>query len=200
MSYDKYPYELEPLPYAYDALEPYISAEIMHYHHDKHLGAYVNNLNKALEPYPKLQEMPLAALLAKPYAIPKTARNAVLRNGGGVFNHAMFFSQLRPPRDLETAENNNKVYSFFGSAAALKKAISDAALSVFGSGYAWLVRTPRSELAIIETANQETPLSLGYEPLLLIDVWEHAYYLQYKNLRADYVNNIWNVMDLPTNI
>lgn len=196
MSYDKYPYELEPLPYAYDAFEPYISAETMHYHHDAHLKTYIDNLNKALEPYPRLREMPLVDILSKPYAIPKAARNDVIRNGGGVFNHAMFFSQLRPPREIPE-EDDGRIYSYYGSAAALKKAIGDAAMSVFGSGYAWLVKTQRGELAIIETANQDTPLPLGYQPLLLIDVWEHAYYLQYKNLRADYVKNIWNVMDLP---
>ena len=195
MSYDKYPYELEPLPYAYDALEPYISAETMRYHHDKHLKTYIDNLNKAMEPYPRLREMNLTDILSKPYTVPKAARTDVLRNGGGVFNHAMFFSLLRPPR--EAAGDDDKIYSYYGSAAALKKAIGDSAASVFGSGYAWLVKTQKGDLAIIETANQETPLPLGYQPLLLIDVWEHAYYLQYKNLRADYLNNIWNVMDLP---
>lgn len=200
MPYHTYPYELPPLPYAYDALEPYIDAETMHYHHDKHFATYIANLNKALAPYPQLQKLTLEQLLATPMRLPAAARTAILHNGGGVYNHALFFQGMAPPSSpghepqgavLEVLRRT------FGSFEDFKKVFNEAALKVFGSGWTVLVLTPQGGLQIVNLKNQETLLSTPAIPLLYVDVWEHAYYLKYKNARGDYLQNIWNVLTLP---
>ena len=195
MSLLSYPYELPPLPYAYDALEPYVDAETMHYHHDKHFASYINNLNAALKPYPALQSMPLDALLTRP--LPQAARTDILRNAGGVYNHKFFFEHLSPPDGngpdpmLEA-----RIEARWGSFQAFRDEFTKAALSVFGSGWACLAQRG-GHLSIVTLANQETVLSpdlFRAAPIMLMDVWEHAYYLKYKNARADYIKALWNVV------
>ena len=200
MPYHTYPYELPPLPYAYDALEPFIDAETMHYHHDKHFKAYVDNLNKALEPYPQLQGMTLEQLLSVPMRLPAAARTAILNNGGGVYNHALFFQGMAPPQTpghIPQGAALDLIQRAFGSFDDFKKVFTDAALKVFGSGWTVLALTPYRTLQIVNLKNQETMLSTPSVPLLYVDVWEHAYYLKYKNARAEYLENIWNVLMFP---
>ncbi|GHU96866.1 superoxide dismutase [Clostridia bacterium] len=191
-----YPYKLPPLPYPYDALEPYIDEETMHYHHDKHFQTYIDNLNAALAPYPALQALPLEELLAYPN-LPDKARDAILNNGGGVYNHDAFFKGLSPAganNHQPAGELAKIIDSAFGSFDSFKKTFNETALSVFGSGWAMLGLTPGGAPAIIKLANQSTASVLHMKPVVLADVWEHAYYLKYKNLRADYLNAFWNVV------
>lgn len=186
-----------PLPYDYDAMEPFIDAKTMQIHHDRHLQGYVNNLNKALNSYPELQRLPLEALVDPPETLPPANRTAIKNNAGGVYNHRFYFSGLTPA-DIAKGpygmllEDINKIY---GSLDAFKAAFKAAAMSVFGSGYAWLVVDDRGDLRIITTANQDTPLSWGLCPILAVDVWEHAYYLKHYNLRANYIDDWFNVVD-----
>jgi len=197
MPYTNFPYQVQQLPYDYDALEPAIDAETMHYHHDKHYQTYVDKLNTALEPYPALQAVSLDKLLSNPHTLPAETRTAILRNGGGVMNHYLFFNMLAPYREGNhpgpTLER--KLTNAFGSFEAFVEQFTQAAAGVFGSGYAVLTQSPKGILSITATANQDTVYPLGLQPILLIDVWEHAYYLKYKNARADYLQNIWNVIN-----
>lgn len=206
-----YPFSLLPLPYSYDSLEPYIDKETMYYHHDKHLKTYVDNLNKALENNPKLQNLTLEQLLTSLDNIPEPLRTTIRNNAGGVYNHNLYFYSLKPEtKDYRNEKNNPFVVAYPGRAMTLpvlsaivdgygsfyhfKDLLKDAALQQFGSGYAWLVLTPALELAIIKTNNQDTPLTLGLIPLLPIDVWEHAYYLLHRNDRAAYLENLFHVI------
>ena len=192
-----YPFELPPLPYAYDALEPYIDKETLHYHHDKHFQNYINELNKALQPYPALQDLTLEQILADPASLPRDAYTDIMHNGGGTYNHYIYFEGLAPASqgthiphgELLTSINND--YSSFEN---FKKVFSKEAIEVFGSGWTCLALTPQKLLTIINLKNQDTALPYKYKPLILVDVWEHAYYLKYKNLRAEYVNNVWNLL------
>ena len=191
MKYDKI-----PLPYSYDALEPYIDAQTVEIHYTKHLQTYVNNLNKLLEGYDKFtDDKTLDEILSNVHKIPKKIRQGVINHGGGVANHNLYFWILSPTPNLcpkgKLLEEINKT---FGDLETLKNKVSEAAISQFGSGYGWLVKDKHGKLKIINTLNQNSPLSIGYTPLLTIDVWEHAYYLKYKNLRPDYVKNIWNII------
>ncbi|HVT91522.1 MAG TPA: superoxide dismutase [Bryobacteraceae bacterium] len=190
------PFTLPPLPYASDALEPFIDKTTMEIHHDKHHGAYVNNLNKALESAPELQSKTVEELLANNYAIvPEAIRTAVRNNGGGHANHSLFWQLLKvnggakPSGDLGAAIN-----SAFGSFDGFKEKFAAAAAGRFGSGWAWLVKSG-SQLEILSTANQDSPLADGKFPVLGLDVWEHAYYLKYQNRRPDYVAAFWNVVN-----
>lgn len=195
---EHYPFTNPPLPYAYDALEPYIDAKTMELHHDKHLQAYVDNLNNALKNYPDYQLLSLEQLLLYIFRLPADIRIPVWNNAGGVFNHIFYFSQLAPPETIPTVIPQPLLSALnhsFGSMDGFKKALSDAALSVFGSGYAWLVLTPVGKLEIITTANQDTPLPLGLCPVLNLDVWEHAYYLKHFNVRADYIKDWFSVIN-----
>lgn len=200
MPFNTYPYELPPLPYAYDALEPYIDEETMHYHHDKHFQTYIDGLNKALAPYPRLQKCRLEELLAAPAELPEKARCAILRNGGGVYNHGRFFRGMAPVGEgchMPEGSLARLIDRTFTSFDNFKEILSQQALDVFGSGWAVLTLTPCGRLKILGLRNQETPLPSGELPLVYIDVWEHAYYLKYKNQRAEYVKNIWNVLVFP---
>ena len=194
----RYPYELPPLPYAYDALEPFIDKETMRYHHDKHFAAYIENLNKALGPYPALQALTLEELLRKsPSSLPPPAREAILNNGGGVYNHNFFFNQfipLEPGEDKLSAGLMEPVCKTFGSLSMFRDAFTKAAMSVFGSGWACLAQMRGRELKIVTLANQETVAPKNARMLLMFDVWEHAYYLKYKNARADYVEALWSLL------
>lgn len=186
-----YPFTLPELPYAYDALEPYIDEETMHYHHDKHFKTYVDNLNKALEPYPEYHSWTLEELLLRLAELPKELKDAVRDNGGGVYNHDMYFDIMAPAgQSVSTA-----VAEAFGGVENFKKTMKEAALSRFGSGFAWLAKDADGCLQIIALANQDNPLSQGLTPVMLLDVWEHAYYLKYKNLRADYIDQWFHVVN-----
>jgi len=189
-------HELVKLPYAYDALEPHIDARTMEIHHSKHHATYVTNLNNALQPHADLQAKSLEALLKDLNAIPEAIRTAVRNNGGGVFNHNLFWSMMAPkaggaPKGAVAAE----IDSAFGSFAAFQEQFAKAGLTRFGSGWAWLVVDKSGKLAITSTANQDTPISEGQKPILTVDVWEHAYYLKYQNRRADYISAWWNVVN-----
>ena len=189
------PYTLPPLPYAYDALEPYIDTRTMQIHHDKHHAAYVSNLNKAVRDYPEVGAKPVEELLKDLSAVPDKIRTAVRNQGGGHYNHSLFWEMLKkdggePGGDLAKAMN-----STFGSFKAFKEEFSKVAIAQFGSGWAWLVVGPDKQLSIEATANQDSPISMGKQPLLGIDVWEHAYYLKHQNRRPEYVTAFFNVIN-----
>jgi superoxide dismutase, Fe-Mn family len=188
-------FTVPPLPYPFDALEPHIDAKTMEIHHDKHHGAYVTNLNKALEGHADLQSKSLEELLGNLDAIPENIRNAVRNNAGGHWNHTLFWTQLKkggggePKGDLAEA-----IKSAFGSFAEFQTKFAAAGVGRFGSGWAWLV-VKDGKLAIDSTANQDTPISLKAKAVLGLDVWEHAYYLKYQNRRPDYIAAWWNVVN-----
>lgn len=197
MSENYYEFSLNPLPYDYSALEPYVNTQTMQIHHDRLLRAYVEKLNTALAPYPSLQKLSLEQLLGNTCAIPACVRTSVINFGGGVYNHNFFFNSLRPgTRENEPVDYLSKAIDrHFGSFEEFKKVFKEKALSVFGSGWMWLVKDRNGGLLLEQTANQNAPISLGHRPLIVIDVWEHAYYLQYLNLRADYIDNWFCVID-----
>ena len=191
------PFQLPPLPYQSDALEPFIDKMTMEIHHGKHHGAYVTNLNKALEQAPELQNKPVHELLKNNLQIvPEAIKTAVRNNGGGHHNHSMFWLLLDPkkPNGKPSGNAAKAIDSTFGSFDKFKEQFSAAAMGRFGSGWAWLVKSgPRIE--IISAANQDSPLMEGKYPVLGLDVWEHAYYLKYQNRRADYVAAWWNLVN-----
>ena len=188
-------YTLPDLPYAYDALEPYIDEETMHLHHDKHHNTYVTNLNAAIEKHPELGEKSVEELLADFDSVPEDIKTAVRNNGGGHANHSFFWEILAPNAGGEpTGAIKEAIEETFGSFADFKEEFKTAATGRFGSGWAWLV-IKDGKLAITSTANQDSPLMDGQTPVLGLDVWEHAYYLKYKNVRPDYINAIWSVVN-----
>lgn len=182
------PFENTPLPYAFDALEPYIDARTMEIHHDRHLQAYIDGLNRAIAPFPALQNCTAARLAVLNAPALRCIRPALCRNAGGVFNHRFYFAGMTPDgsRRLPCGALQAAVLQTFGTQAAFEDAFTKAALGVFGSGYVWLVRDVAGRPRIITTANQDTPMARGLRPLLCCDVWEHAYYLKHQNRRADY--------------
>lgn len=189
-------FKLMPLPYSYDALEPYIDKETMIIHHTKHHQTYVDNLNKLIVKNPELSSKSLEELLTNLDTLPKSDKQGIINNAGGVYNHNFFWTIMAPNQDgkpvgeLATAIDNT-----FGSFDNFKAKFKESATSRFGSGWAWLVSDKDGKLSIISTANQDAPISLGLTPIIGIDVWEHAYYLKYKNKRADYIDNWWNVVN-----
>ena len=188
-------YTLPDLPYAYDALEPYIDEETMHLHHDKHHNTYVTNLNAAIEKYPELGEKTIEELLSDMDAIPTDIKTAVRNNGGGHANHSFFWEIMAPKAGGEpTGEIKEAINEAFGDFSSFKEEFKKAAVGRFGSGWAWLVME-NGKLAITSTANQDSPLMEGKTPILGLDVWEHAYYLKYKNVRPDYIAAFWNVIN-----
>ncbi len=188
------PFTLPALPYAPDALEPHIDKMTMEIHHGKHHGAYVTNLNKALESAPGLQNKSIEELLANHCAIvPENIRTAVRNNGGGHINHSMFWQIMTPGGGGAPVGNlAAAINSTFGSFEAFKEKMNNAGATRFGSGWAWLVKSA-SGLEVISTANQDSPVMEGKYPVMGIDVWEHAYYLKYQNRRPDYLAAWWNV-------
>lgn len=189
---------LPPLPYAYDALEPYIDAETMRVHHNRHHQTYVNNLNNAIARYPELYAYTLGQLLTYSDRLPSDVQSAILNNGGGHYNHSFFWNLLSPEANMmPTGTIGSAINREFGSYSNFKRAFTAAALSVFGSGYAWLTLTPGGRLEIITTRNQDTPLPLNLVPLLALDVWEHAYYLNHQSNRDRYIENWFNVINWP---
>ncbi len=192
-------FELPPLPYAEDALEPYIDARTMNIHHDKHHAAYTNNLNAALEGHAKLAGKSIEKLLGDLDALPESIRTAVRNNGGGFANHCLFWEVMAPNKGGEpTGELAAAIDKKFGGFAAFKEQFAKAAATRFGSGWAWLYVDQDGELAVGSTPNQDTPLMEGNTPILGLDVWEHAYYLHYQNRRPDYVSAWWNVVNWDT--
>jgi Fe-Mn family superoxide dismutase len=188
-------FQLNPLPYAYDALEPFIDTLTMQIHHDKHHAAYVTNLNAAVDKHPELAGKSLEALLKDLNAIPEDIRMAVRNHGGGTWNHDLFWQVMAPKAGGEPKGDLAKsIDSTFGSFANFKAEFEKAAVGRFGSGWAWLVKKGAG-LVVVSTANQDNPLSDAMMPLLGLDVWEHAYYLKYQNRRAEYAGNWWNVVN-----
>jgi superoxide dismutase, Fe-Mn family len=187
-------FELPNLPYAEDALEPYIDAQTMNLHRTKHHQTYITNLNAAIEKHPELAGKSLEELLSDLNAIPEDIRMAVRNHGGGTYNHNLFWEIMAPKTGATPPESLIRVLeASFGSFDAFKDEFTKAATTRFGSGWAWLV-TKGEGLAIVSTANQDTPLSEGMTPILGLDVWEHAYYLKYQNRRPEYISNWWNVV------
>ena len=188
-------FSVPPLPYPNDALEPYIDARTMEIHHDKHHGAYVTNLNKALEGHPDLQAKSIDDILKNLDSVPENIRGAVRNNGGGHWNHSLFWQLMKkggggePKGDLAAGINAS-----FGSFAGFKEKFKAAGLGRFGSGWAWLL-VKDGKLAIDSTANQDTQYIAGGKAVIGIDVWEHAYYLKYQNVRGDYIDAWWNVVN-----
>jgi Fe-Mn family superoxide dismutase len=188
-------YTLPDLPYAYDALEPYIDEETMHLHHDKHHNTYVTNLNAAIEKHPELAEKSVEELLTDFDSVPEDIKTAVRNNGGGHANHSFFWEILAPNAGGEpTGAIKEAIETTFGSFDKFKDEFKTAATGRFGSGWAWLV-VKDGKLAVTSTANQDSPLMEGQTPVLGLDVWEHAYYLKYKNVRPDYINAFWSVVN-----
>jgi Fe-Mn family superoxide dismutase len=182
------PFTLPPLPYPFDALEPHLDALTMQTHHDKHHATYVANLNKAIAGFPELGKKPIEDLLKDLNAIPETIRTAVRNQGGGHYNHALYWQMMKKNGGGEPSGALLKaVEQRFGSFAAFKDEFTKAAVGQFGSGWAWLILDSNKQLAIESTSNQDSPISQGKRPLLTVDVWEHAYYLKYQNRRPDYV-------------
>ncbi|GCE51055.1 Fe-Mn family superoxide dismutase [Thermosporothrix hazakensis] len=189
-------YELPPLPYAYDALEPYIDAQTMQLHHDKHHATYVTNLNAAVKDLPELASLPVEKLIQRLSDVPENVRTAVRNNGGGHANHTMFWNIMKPGgSNAPTGELASAINETFGSFDAFKQAFNDAGAKRFGSGWAWLALDRSGKLSVISTPNQDSPLMDGLYPVLGNDVWEHAYYLKYQNRRPEYLNAWWNVVN-----
>lgn len=191
-------YTLPKLNYELDSLEPYLDKETMSLHYGKHHQTYCDKLNGALEKYPELAEKAAEELLKDLNSLPEEIRKPVQNFGGGFVNHNFFWSILSPNKgeeNIPTGELVQKIDEQFGSFEEFKKQLSDKALSVFGSGWAWLVVNKEGDLEIISTSNQDSPLTVGQVPLLTIDVWEHAYYLKYQNRRAEFITAIWQVFD-----
>ncbi|WP_062198632.1 superoxide dismutase [Massilibacterium senegalense] len=188
-------HELPKLPYAYDALEPHIDARTMEIHHTKHHNTYVTKLNEAIAGNSELEAKSLEELLTNLDAVPEAARTAVRNNGGGHFNHTLFWEIMAPNAGgAPTGELAEAITKAFGSFDAFKEQFSAAAAGRFGSGWAWLV-VNNGALEVTSTPNQDTPISEGKTPILGLDVWEHAYYLKFQNKRPDYIAAFWNVVN-----
>jgi Fe-Mn family superoxide dismutase len=189
-------FELPPLPYAEDALEPNIDARTMSIHHDKHHAAYTNNLNAALEGHPELQKKSIEELLGDLNAVPESIRTAVRNNGGGYANHNLFWTVMSPNGGGEPGGAlGEAIAAAFGSFDSFKEAFAKAGATRFGSGWAWLYVDQSGKLVVGSTPNQDTPLMEGNTPILGLDVWEHAYYLHYQNRRPDYISAWWNTVN-----
>lgn len=187
---------LPALPYAYDALEPHIDAKTMEIHHSRHHQTYINNLNAALADLPELAALPLEALLARIDSLPAQVQGAVRNHGGGHANHSLFWQVMSPHGGGEPdGELAAAIERDLGGLESFRQAFTQAALSRFGSGWAWLVVDGRGKLQVVSSANQDSPLMEGLTPILGLDVWEHAYYLKYQNKRPDYIAAFYNVID-----
>jgi Fe-Mn family superoxide dismutase len=185
---------LPALPYKYEALEPYFDAETMHLHHDKHHQAYVTNLNKAVGDHPELAGKTIEELLTGLDAMPEALRTTIRNQGGGHYNHSFWWPRLGTGSPAPIGELAKAISAKFGTHSAFEEQLTKAAMGVFGSGWAWLVKGKDGALAITTTANQDSPISAGLKPILAVDVWEHAYYLKYHNVRADYVKAFFSVV------
>ena len=196
MKEETYPFVVRPLPYEYDALTPVLDEETLRFHHDKHYKTYVDNLNAALSDYPELQKMGLSDLLRQINHLPPAVQTAVRNNGGGVYNHELYFDAMKSPIGQEPSGLLlEAIVRDFGAFNQWKEQMKQAAVSKFGSGWAWLVTDRDGNLSIVQTSNQDVPDLDKYVPIFLIDVWEHAYYLQYQNRRADYVEGWFRLIN-----
>ena len=189
------PFEVKPLNYSYDSLEPYIDKETMMIHHDKHYKNYVDKLNAAIKKYPNLYSSSLTDLLTNLDSLPEEVSQTIKNNGGGVYNHEFFFDLMTSKKTIPCGELEKSINRDFGSLDKFKEEFKKAALDVFGSGWAWLVSDNNGNLSIVKTSNQDTPISQNLTPIIGIDVWEHAYYLRYQNNRANYIDNWFNVVN-----
>lgn len=189
------PRELKPLPYSYDALEPYIDKETMILHHDKHYKAYLDKFNAAIKDYPDLYSSSLYDLLTCLDCLPSEISKTIRNNGGGVYNHEFFFDIMTPNQTKISGDLEKAITRDFGSFNNFKDAFKKASLSVFGSGWAWLVSDESGVLSIITTPNQDSPITINLKPVIGLDVWEHAYYLAYKNDRSAYVDKWFNIIN-----
>jgi Fe-Mn family superoxide dismutase len=190
------PFQLPPLPYDYDALEPYIDAETMTFHHDKHHAAYTKKLNEAVNQYPDLISKNAEDLLQDINSLPRDIKQTVRNNGGGYVNHKMFWEIMSPDGGGEpTGAIAEAIIAAFGSFDAFKEQFNDAGAKQFGSGWAWLVLDNNQQLKVMSTPNQDSPLMKGMYPIMGNDVWEHAYYLKYRNKRDEYLTQWWNVVN-----
>ena len=187
-------FKLPSLPYAYGELEPYIDKETMVIHHDKHHGGYVNNLNDAIKGFSDLENMQIDKLLSNLDKVPENIRVKVKNNGGGHYNHSLFWHFMKPGGSDPDKKLLEAINSSFGSLDTFKEKFSTLSTSHFGSGWGWLV-LDKGKLEIIDTANQDSPISSGKIPILGVDVWEHAYYLKYQNRRAEYINAWWSIVN-----
>jgi Fe-Mn family superoxide dismutase len=188
-------FELPPLPYSFDALEPHIDAQTMQIHHDRHHGTYVTNLNNALQGHP-FADLPVEEVLRRINEVPENVRTAVRNNGGGHANHSMFWRIMKPNGGGQPGGDLARaIEQTFGSFDNFKAQFNDAGVKRFGSGWVWLVLDKEGKLQIISTANQDSPFMDGLYPVMGNDVWEHAYYLKYQNRRPDYLNAWWNVVN-----
>jgi len=189
-------FELSPLPYNYDALEPYIDAQTMQLHHDMHHQTYVNNLNAAVGKYPDLQSKSPEELIKDLNNLPQDILSAVRNNGGGDVNHTMFWQIMAPNAGAEpTGPIADAIRENFGDFESFKQRFNDAGTKQFGSGWVWLVRTSDGKIEITSTPNQDSPMTSGHFSIMGNDVWEHAYYLKYQNKRAEYLKQWWNVVN-----
>jgi len=188
---------LPQLAFAYDALEPFIDAQTMEIHYSKHHQKYLDNFNAVLEKYPNLQEVQPEELLKQiaTLQIDEKDKTALKNNGGGYVNHSFFWSILGPQKELSQTLID-EIIAEFGSVEEFKKIFTQAAVGHFGSGWAWLVKDENGKLKVYSLPNQDSPLSLGHTPLIVIDLWEHAYYLKYQNRRPEYIDNFWNILKL----
>lgn len=189
-------HELPNLEYDYNALEPYIDEETMKIHHDKHHQAYLDKFLAAIEKIPGLKEKPIEEILKNLNSLPAKSRDTIINTGGGYFHHSFFWKILKKDISFnKDSEIGKEIIKVFGSFEKFQEYFETAQTTLFGSGWAWLVVNEKGELEIIQTQNQNSPLSLGKTPILGNDVWEHAYYLKYKNKRPDYVKAFWNVIN-----
>lgn len=196
MQAETYPFVVKPLPYEYDALVPVLDGETLTFHHDKHYKTYVDNLNNVLADYPELQQKSLKELLSDIEALPAAVQTPVRNNGGGVYNHELYFDAMKSPVGQEpSGALAEAIERDFGSYKQWKDQTKQAAVSKFGSGWAWLVADKNGRLSVVQTSNQDVPDLKEYTPIFLVDVWEHAYYLQYQNRRADYVEGWFSLIN-----
>lgn len=193
---EHYPFILKELPYNYDALEPYIDEETVRIHYNKHLKTYVDKLNETLETYTMYHNFSLETLLCNLDKLPRKIRESVRNNGGGVFNHNIYFSILERKGSKKPIGNIEKaIQKEFNTYEQLVEKLRNEANNLFGSGYAWLAMDNNKRLKVVTTRNQDTVLAINLYPILLIDVWEHAYYLKYQNRRARYTDNFFNIIN-----
>lgn len=190
-------HQLPALPYEFNALEPYIDEQTMRIHHGKHHQTYVDKLNAVLERHPNLQEKDLIDIMREldSLSIPQADKTALKNHGGGHLNHSFFWEIMDPTKEVDT-KLVEKIISTFGSIEKFKEEFATAASNRFGSGWAWLVRDEKGDLKIYSTANQDSPYLQNHEPVLGLDVWEHAYYLKYQNKRPEYIENWWKVIKI----
>jgi superoxide dismutase, Fe-Mn family len=189
-------FELPKLPYDYNALEPYMDTKTMEVHHDKHHAGYTSKLNSALENNPEFFKKDIVEILSDLNAVPDAIRIAVRNNGGGYYHHNIWWEQFGPGKGGKpSGALADAINKKFGSFEEFQSEFKKTALGVFGSGWAWLVKDKNGALSLVGTPNQDSPASVGLEPILGIDVWEHSYYLKYQNKRDEYVDNFWQVID-----